>query len=347
VVAVNLLVRANAQRLLSMYVTKNAAPRAVYEKQLTGSFRRTVIGNLFKGSGAFQNTKENAFDLLVVDEAHRLNEKSGLYGNEGVNQVMEVIRAARTTVFFLDEEQKVTLKDIGSREEIERWAKELGAELHYGELASQFRCNGSDGYLAWLDHTLQIRETANTRLSKEEFDFRVFDSPSDLRDHIYTLNRLNNKARMVAGYCWDWKSKKNKLDADIAFPGTDFSAQWNLTEDGSLWIMAERSVEQVGCIHTCQGLEVDHIGVIVGPDLVVRDGRVVTDGRARSWQDNSIRGFKDMYKRDPVQAQRTVEPIIKNTYRTLMTRGMKSCSVYFTDPEAAHYFKSVLTTTHA
>jgi hypothetical protein len=342
VVAVNLLVRANAKRYLSMYVTKNAAPRAVYEKQLTGTFRRTEIGNLFKGSGAFQNTKENTFDLLVVDEAHRLNEKSGLYGNEGVNQVMEVIRSAKATVFFLDEDQKVTLKDIGSKEEIERWAKELGATIHYGQLASQFRCNGSDGYLAWLDNTLQINETANTQLTPAEFDFRVFDSPSDLRDHIYALNRANNKARLVAGYCWDWKSKKTPHAADIEFPGTDFSAQWNLTQDGSLWIMAERSVEQVGCIHTCQGLEVDHIGVIVGNDLFVRDGRVITDGRARSWQDNSIRGFKQMLQRNADEAQRTVEPIIKNTYRTLMTRGMKSCSVFFTDEETREYFQRSL-----
>ena len=342
VVAVNLLARATAKRLLTMYVTKNAAPRAVYEQQLTGAFRKTQITNLFKGSGAFKDARENAFDLLVVDEAHRLNEKSGLYGNEGVNQVMEVIRAARTTVFFLDEEQKVTLKDIGSREEIERWARELGAELHYGELASQFRCNGSDGYLAWLDNTLQIRPTANERLTPEEFDFRVFDSPGDLRDHIYALNREKNKARMVAGYCWDWASKDNPLLPDIAFPGTDFSAQWNLKDDGSLWIMAERSVEQVGCIHTCQGLEVDHTGVIVGPDLIVRDGKVITDGMARSSKDHSVKGFRGLHKKDPTGAQKLVEPIIKNTYRTLMTRGMKSCSVYCADMETKEFITSYL-----
>jgi DUF2075 family protein len=342
VVAVNLLVRANARRFLSMYVTKNAAPRAVYEEQLTGAFRKTAINNLFKGSGAFKDAKENAFALLIVDEAHRLNEKSGLYGNEGINQVMEVIRSAKTTVFFLDEEQKVTLKDIGSREEIERWARELDADIHYSELASQFRCNGSDGYLAWLDNTLQIRTTANDRLSSNEFDFRVFDSPSDLRDHIYALNRTNNKARMVAGYCWDWVSQKNPLMPDISFPGTDFHAQWNLKQDGSLWIMAEKSVEQVGCIHTCQGLEVDHIGVIVGPDLIVRDGKVITDGITRSSKDGSVKGFRGLHKKDPTAAQKLVEPIIKNTYRTLMTRGMKSCSFFHADAETREYFKTTI-----
>lgn len=342
VVAVNLLVRATADRLTGMYVTKNAAPRAVYEALLSRSMRKSQISNLFKGSGAFQHAQPNSCDVLIVDEAHRMNEKSGLYGNEGINQVMEVIRAARTSVFFLDEDQKVTLKDIGSKEEIVRWAKELGADVHFGELASQFRCNGSDGYLSWLDNALQIRETANLKLAKEEFVFNVFESASALRDYIYALNKERNRARMVAGYCWDWRSKKDSNVRDIEFPGTDFSAQWNLSVDGSLWIMAPKSVEQVGCIHTCQGLEVDHIGVIIGNDLVVRDGHVVTDGRARSWQDNSVRGFKQRYKANATDAQRAVDPIIRNTYRTLMTRGSKSCSVYCTDPETNDYFKGLM-----
>jgi DUF2075 family protein len=147
---------------------------------------------------------------------------------------------------------------------------------------------------------------------------------------------------MVAGYCWDWVSQKNPLMPDISFPGTDFHAQWNLKQDGSLWIMAEKSVEQVGCIHTCQGLEVDHIGVIVGPDLIVRDGKVITDGMARSSMDGSVKGFRGLHKKDPTAAQKLVEPIIKNTYRTLMTRGMKSCSVYCTDEDTRAFIKDRL-----
>jgi DUF2075 family protein len=106
--------------------------------------------------------------------------------------------------------------------------------------------------------------------------------------------------------------------------------------------MAERSVEQVGCIHTCQGLEVDHTGVIVGPDLIVRDGKVITDGMARSSKDHSVKGFRGLHKKDPTGAQKLVEPIIKNTYRTLMTRGMKSCSVYCADMETKEFITSYL-----
>ena len=139
-----------------------------------------------------------------------------------------MIRASRCAVFFVDDDQRVTIHDIGHTAELRLRAQEAGAQVTELTLSSQFRCSGSDGYLAWLDNTLQIRPTANQRLTTEEFDFRVFDSPSDLRDHIYALNREKNKARMVAGYCWDWASKDNPLLPDIAVPGTDFSAQWNL-----------------------------------------------------------------------------------------------------------------------
>ena len=99
---------------------------------------------------------------------------------------------------------------------------------------------------------------------------------------------------------------------------------------------------QIGCIHTCQGLEVDYIGVVVGPDLIVRNGKVVTHPEKRSKQDQSIKGYKAMLETDPEGAKTKADLIIKNTYRTLMTRGMKGCYVYCTDKETGEYFKSRL-----
>ena len=144
---------------------------------------------------------------------------------------------------------------------------------------------------------------------------------------------------MVAGYCWDWVSKKRPTEFDIAFPEHDFAAQWNLDVDGSLWIMQENSVEQVGCIHTCQGLELDYVGVILGPDLVVRDGAVVTDARKRSRNDRSVRGYQKLHDSDSTAASRLGAEIIKNTYRTLMTRGSRGCYVWSVDDETNDYFR--------
>ena len=116
--------------------------------------------------------------------------------------------------------------------------------------------------------------------------------------------------------------------------------QWNLTKDGGLWMVAPESVNEIGCIHTCQGLEVDYIGVVVGPDLVVRDGTVQTRPDKRSRHDKSLSGYKRLLKANPTEATRRADLIIKNTYRTLMTRGMKGCYVYFADKETDAFVRS-------
>jgi len=342
VLAINLLAALLKRGRNARYVSKNAAPRAVYESKLAGTMKKSRISNLFSGSGAFVETEPDSFDTLIVDEAHRLNEKSGLYRNLGENQVKELIRAARCTVFFVDDDQRVTLMDIGHTEELRQRARAAGAEITELELSSQFRCNGSDGYLAWLDDTLDIRATANPLLDTGDYDFRVFDDPAEMHALIEAKNRSNNRSRVVAGYCWTWPSRKNPQAWDIDLPDFDYRRRWNLDQDGSLWIVAPGSVEQVGCIHTCQGLELDYVGVIIGPDMAYRDERVVTDATRRASSDQSVKGFKQMLRDDPGPARELADRIVKNTYRTLMTRGMKGCYVYCTDPALAQYLRSRL-----
>lgn len=340
VLAINLLASLTKSGQNCRYVSKNAAPRAVYASKLTGHYRKSTISNMFMGSGALVNVEQNAFDTLIVDEAHRLNEKSGLYSNLGENQIKEIIEAARCAIFFIDEDQRVTLKDIGGIDAIKSWAEQSGAEVSTMELASQFRCSGSDGYLAWLDHTLSIRETANPFLGNEPFDFRVFDSPTELHQVIAEKNKVNNKSRVVAGYCWKWPSKKDPEAFDIVIPEHDYRKRWNLDKDSSLWIVAPDSINEVGCIHTCQGLEVDYIGVIVGDDLVVRNGEVICRPQKRASSDKSIFGWKQLLRETPTEGKRMLDLVIKNTYRTLMTRGMKGCYIYCTDHETAEYFRA-------
>jgi uncharacterized protein len=336
VLAINLLVALTGKDLVVQYVTRNSAPRLVYEAKLTGHFRKTRISNMFSGSGSFHAVSPNTFDCLIVDEAHRLNEKSGMFSHLGENQIKEIISASKLSVFFIDEDQRVTLKDIGDKETIRTWGKKLGAEVVEASLESQFRCNGSNGYLAWLDNTLQIRKTANQTLDIREYDFRIMDSPTEVHDLIRTKNKKSNKARMVAGYCWDWISKKKPMLQDIVIG--DYKATWNLDSDGQAWIIKPDSVTEVGCIHTCQGLEVDYIGIIVGSDLIVREGKVITQPAERAKADKSIQGWKKLIQTDPEAGQARLDAIIKNTYRTLMTRGQKGCYVYFVDDETHKFF---------
>lgn len=340
VLAINLLVQLTAAGLFGRYVSKNAAPREVYQSRLVGTITKTKFSSMFTGSGNFCDEQADTYNFLVVDEAHRLNEKSGFYGNLGENQVKELINASACTIFFIDEDQRVALADIGSKQTIRNFATAKGAQIVEFELASQFRCSGSDGYLAWLDNVLGIRPTANQVLDTNQYDFQVFDSPQALHTAIEKKNKPHNKARVVAGYCWPWPSKKNPEAYDIIIG--DYRRQWNLDKDGSLWIIAPESVEQVGCIHTCQGLEVDYIGVIIGPDLIIRDGKIITLPENRDRHDKTIRGYKKRLKIDPDQVINEVDLLIKNTYRTLMTRGMKGCYLYCTDNETAEYFRVAL-----
>ena len=98
-------------------------------------------------------------------------------------------------------------------------------------------------------------------------------------------------------------------------------------------------MEEVGCIHTCQGLELETIGVIIGPDLAFRDGQVVSVPTARARSDQSLKGYKVGLKREPQAIRLKADAIIRNTYRTLMSRGTKACWVFACDPELQAYLQ--------
>jgi Uncharacterized conserved protein len=345
VVAINLIVELTKREKLVQYVTSNAAPRAVYESRLSNTMHKTRISNLFKGATVYQDLDKNTIDVLIVDEAHRLSARNLLNTYKG-NQVKDLINAAKLTVFFLDESQKVLIEDIGSEEEIVKQAKVFDAEVITVDLPSQFRCNGSDGYLAWLDNTLGIRETANVTLEGIDYDFQIVDSPAELHRLIRDKNALESAeigSRVVAGYCWPWTSKKNASVTDINIG--DYHVRWNKNSDGPLWAITEGSIDEIGCIHTCQGLEFDYVGVIIGEDLIVKNDIIITQPEARDKVDanKTLRGYKTMIKDKDLsvveKAKLMADEVIRNTYKVLLTRGQKGCYVYCCNRELAEYLK--------
>lgn len=344
VLAINLMVELTKANIVSFYVTRNGSPRAVFKKKLQGEFKKNFIDSCFQNSGNFYETGANSIDTLIVDEAHRLTEKSGFMNNLGKNQIKEIINTAKSSIFFIDESQKVTLKDIGAIDIIQKFATELGADFQKIELESQFRCNGSDGYLAWLDNLLEIKRTANFNDMDFNYDLKVFDDPNEMRRAIIEKNNINNKARIVAGYCWDWikEGKSNSNFYDIVIPEYNFNMSWNLDTNSQTWAVEQDSVNEAGCVHTCQGLEFDYVGVIIGDDMIYQNGRIITDVSKRAKTDQSIKGIKTLLKKDPEEAEKLADKIIKNTYKVLMTRGMKGCYVFCTNNELRDYIKNSL-----
>ena len=337
VVAIQLLCDLISKGFSANYVTKNSAPRNVYFEKLRGEkYKLSYIKSLLKSSDSFWNVPSNSFDCLIADEAHRMKAHSGVYGNLGENQIKELINASRVSVFFIDEDQKITVKDIGSKEEIRKWASYYDAELYEGEelnLVSQFRCNGSDGYLSFLDNLLGIRETQNTTFDYD-YDIKLFQSPTEMREALREKNAINNKSRMIAGYCYEWVSRHDPhgILYDIELED-GFRAKWNF--DGSLFAIDPDSFEQVGCIHTTQGLEFDYCGVIIGQDLRYEKGKVITDPskEAKSDKSSGIRSCKD---------KTLADKLIRNTYKTLMSRGQKGCFIYCEDKTLLGYISKML-----
>ena len=337
VLAVNLLMEFINKSLNTCYATKNSAPREAFLSLLTHSDakKQVNIKQLFRSPFGLSNVPDNTYDCLIVDEAHRLVKK--MYGDwNGENQVKECISASLLSIFLLDEDQAVTVNDIGSIAEISKWCRELNSTLKMpaeAKLVSQFRCNGSDAYIQFIDDILQrTEESVTVSLDELNFDFRIFDSAIELREALREKNAINNKSRMVAGYCYDWNVKHGRGDYDIMLPD-GFKAKWNLEKD-KIWAINPNSFEEVGCIHTAQGLEFDYVGVLIGKDLKYdsTSGRIITDKQAISKDDKSsgIRSCKN---------ENIVRKLILNTYKTLLTRGQKGCYVYCEDKSLAEYIK--------
>src|SRR5574344_53080 len=341
VLAVNLLCDLLKKSNNVAYITKNSAPRNCYLNMLAkdDELKKVSVKTLFKSPFGLCKLPRHSYDCLIIDEAHRLVEK--MYGDwGGENQIKECIDASRLTIFLIDEDQRITTKDIGSVDAIKEIGHQLGVlkeNIYCGDeyvLKSQFRCNGSDGYIAFIDDLLEKKETANHNFDIEDFDFRVYDDPIKFRNDLRELNKIKNKARMVAGYCYDWNVKFGRSEYDISLEN-DFKAKWNAEAD-KVWAINPGSFENVGCIHTCQGLEFDYVGVIIGKDLLYRNGHVITNKEAISKDDKSsgIRSCKNATLADT---------LIKNTYKVLLTRGQKGCFIYCEDKELSNYIKSRIT----
>ena len=218
-------------------------------------------------------------------------------------------------------------------------SKEAGRPLFEYELTAQFRCAGSEGFINWVTDVLEIRETANRIWSQdEEFDFQIICSPEALMETISSKVGEGVTARVMAGFCWPWSNPlpDGTLVDDVVIG--DFSRPWNARSGkGRLakgipaehdWARDPFGIEQIGCVYTAQGFEFDYAGIIFGPDIVWREGR--------GWVGQKPQSHDSMVKR--ADSDEAFAELVKNTYRVLMTRGMKGCYVHFIDSETeAHW----------
>jgi len=322
----------------AFYVTKSSYVKESYSKILTkGIPNYNLLRTLFRGSGDFHKKGYNTdkqFDCLLVDEAHRLTEKTKVsYMFYGENQIKEIIHAARTSVFFIDETQQIDIKDFGTIENIRNAAIEENAEIIDDErfvLRSQFRCNGSDEYISWVESVLYNKPYNNGDKLKD-YEIKVFDSPSQMYQLIKTKNSISNTpSRMLSGDVFPWISMRDKNAIDINIE--DFHAQWNKKKS---FAVDSKSINEVGCIHTSQGMEFEYVGLIIGNDLIYRNGTVLTDYTKHP---SSAGEFRRPHQLKPkVEDEKIFDLLIRNTYKVLFTRGQKGIYLYIMDPQLKEY----------
>jgi DUF2075 family protein len=339
VIAMKLLGDLSEKGLTSHYVNGSGAFSETVRK-IVGTRASAQI----KYTNAYKNADFNVVDVLICDEAHRIRETSNTWTTPSakktdVPQVVELLNAAKTPVFLLDDDQLVRPDEIGSIEYIRQQAEALGCVIREYELAVQFRCAGSEGFVNWINNTLGVRRTANVIWTGAEgFEFRIFDSPESLELAIRQRAAQGFTARMTAGFCWRWSNPNNDgtLVNDVVLG--NYRRPWNARSGKGrlakgiprerLWAYQAGGIDQVGCVYTAQGFEFDYVGVIFGTDLVYDPALANWKGNSEASADPAVRRSSDFLK------------LVKNTYRVLLTRGMKGCYVYFMDKDTEHFFRS-------
>lgn len=348
VIAVRLLAEILKAKRMGVFVAPNRAFReTIIEYLARGNSGYREDGQaLFRSSWSFHDVdyeKDSRNDVLIVDEAHRLKNKAHMY--KGKNMVEDMVRAARIVVFLIDETQRVSWGDIGSADSIAKAAVKFSATLHKPfKLNAQFRCSGSTGYMNWLDDVLEIRKTGNfDNWGKQQYEFKVFDRAEDLYAALKAKNE-SNKARLIAGYSWEWPKEGRERGTPVKHVQADkLALPWNF--DGENWATSKDGIEQVGCVHTSQGIEFDWLGVLIGADLTYTDGNVIGDPAMRAKNDSSLKGWKKERtdaKNDSgrkLAVMDKVQAIIKSTYKVLLSRGRMGCYVWCANVELREYLK--------
>ena len=377
VVAITLLVQllrreiASAEHRNIRFVSPTASFRAAMIEMLcrggTGRQNTRLVASkksathLFCGSSAFfaenemraaQGFTTPTYQVLIVDEAHRLRSRQNMY--RGKNQIEDIVRATKVAGFFVDDNQALRPDDIGSKANIERVASQFQAEVDYVSLTAQFRCSGAEGFINWLGDVfgLSTNESANLEgWDRSSFDFDIVDSPQEVVRYVQEINERRRcfeaepghsvirGARMLAGYAWPW-TKDNNDNAEIADVTIgEVKLPWNNRRDSSRWAIQPHTRNEVGCVHRAQGLEFEYVGVFIGPDLRYDPQRKCLY-TSTDWYFDV--GGKSNLGKDKAIRDANLLKYVCRCYRVLLSRGIRGARVYCCDAELASYLKKRL-----
>lgn len=282
---------------------------------------------------------KSIYDILIVDESHRLQRRKGIMGyqsfdnvnrklgfDNGGNQLDWVMQSSKHQIFFYDENQSVKPADIRPED-----FKKLNATKY--ELSSQMRVEAGDDYIRFIEDIFEYRNPIITTFPN--YDLRFFDDVSLMVSAIKEKDHDHKLARVVAGYAWPWHTKRGSrslIKHDIEIDGLKLI--WNSTAQD--WVNSPNSVNEVGCIHTVQGYDLNYVGVIIGPEFYF-------DVNTQKFAVNKEKYF-DTNGRNGISDPRELERYVINIYKTLLTRGIMGTYIYVVDENLRTYLKSKIFT---
>lgn len=285
------------------------------------------------------------YDLLIVDEAHRLkcrnrghlsyypkfdkcNEDLGLDKMKGT-ELDWIYKCSRNRIIFRDELQTIRPCDIEEHVFEDIIENRYKSTIVRQALETQWRCQGGNEYINYVRDILSCN--AEEPIEIENYDFKLYDDANRMIDDIRKLNNEIGLCRTVAGYAWKWVSKRDKKKYDIIFG--DRKYQWNTTD--VKWIESDSSINEIGCIHTVQGYDLNYLGVIIGEDIKY-------DKEKQQIYADKTCYFDQQGKSGVADDQDALRDYLTNIYLTLMTRGIKGTYVYVCDPDLREYMSQFI-----
>nr|WP_206442086.1 DUF2075 domain-containing protein [Streptomyces boncukensis] len=307
--------------------------------------RRTAV-RLYRYFNSFSETPQDSIEVLICDEAHRMRRSSTHrwtpkeVRDDDRPQATEVIRAARVPIFLLDDHQSIRPDEVGTATYLKELAERMGCKVEVTDLEGTFRAGGSKRFQRWVQQLLGLDATDPVAWRPDgRMTLTVADSPQQMEQFIRERHLAGFTARITAGFCWPWSNPDGERLIDDVQIG-DWRRPWNVKPQHSVpgapksdfWSTDRRGVDQIGCVYTAQSFEYDWNGVIIGPDLLFRNGKFTVDRTAS--RDPSFRSTID----DAV-----VTRCILNAYHVLLTRGAVGTVVYAVDPATHNELRRLVT----
>ncbi len=293
---------------------------------------------------------DDNFDITLVDEAHLL--KVGvtgtlgkqiheidqkIFGDTSIHSELDWIMAkSKNVVLVFSDQQRIRPANI-NKSDINNYAEDFNKRNYY--LKTQMRSRGGKKYIDYIHDVLSNNFRPTQKETFDGFETKIFDNIHDFVNAMEQREAEHGLCRMVAGFAWEWKTKRNRYAYDIEIDGVKF--RWNSTQNN--WIGSKNAPKEVGSIYTVQGDDLNYVGIIIGNDLIYRDGKLMFNRASYADSGAMKRSQRQVANNEKISEDNMLEQILR-TYRILMNRAVKGVYIYACDKELRNYLTKYFNT---